>query len=100
MTIQSFIVLLREVLEKKSNTINDTIRVKLKIRDRFWSAIFLSDFNCLSLSVSKNGTTYLYSDVNEQGEEDVITIKQFLEIEIKENKVTLFELEKLIWMAM
>jgi hypothetical protein len=96
-TVNSFILLLHKVLERKAILTKDDVKVKLKIRDRLWSAVFLLDLDCLGIGVNKNGITYSFPEFIEKNEEPVCTIKEFLELEIKENRIDILELEQLIW---
>jgi hypothetical protein len=95
--IDLFISILHDVLERKANIIGNDVKIKLKIRDRLWSAIFLLEYNELGIGVNKNGVTYSFPEFNCENEVPVCTIKEFLEYEIMENKITLLELEKLLF---
>jgi hypothetical protein len=100
MSIDNFISLLHEVLVKKANATGNDIKIRKKIRDRFWSTVFLIEFNELSINVGKNGVMYSFPEYNTEGEEPVCTIKEFLEGEVKQNKISLLELEWFILEAM
>jgi hypothetical protein len=95
--IDNFIETLHDALISQSKLIKNDVRIKTKIRDRLWSAIFLLEENEVSIGVTKNGITYSCPEFNEKGEEPVCTIKEFLVREIDEGRITLLELEKLIF---
>lgn len=96
MSIDNFIQLLHDTLLRKSDLIDDDVKIRIRIKDHLWSAIFLLEFNEVSIGVSKNGITYSYPEFNEEGEEPVCTIKEMLEHEIADGKITILELERLI----
>lgn len=100
MSIDNFISLLHDVMIKRSKTTGDDVKIRKKIKDRIWSAIFLVEFNELSIAVSKGGIMSSFPEYNIEGEVPVCTIKEFLEVEIRENRITLLELEWFILEAM
>lgn len=96
--IDDFIQLLYNSMEKKANSINDDVKIRFKIKDLLWSAVFLFEHKDLSICTTKNGVTSIYPLTPEEDEpKDLITLKIFLIDQIKSKKVSFEELERFIF---
>lgn len=98
--IDKFILLLRHTYEKKSNQENRNIRTRLKIRDRIISVIFVLDYKDLSILETKDGVTTIYPQFPDEGEPELCTLKHFLIDEIRNENITIVELEQFIFEIM
>lgn len=96
--LDEFIQLLFMSMKKKSESIKDDIKIRFRIKDQMWSAIFLLEYNDLTICTSKNGVMNMYPLTPEENEpKDLITLKDFLEIQLDSKNITFEELQRFLF---
>ena len=99
--INDFIYRIIQYFKSKEKFNEQLLVIECKINNQKWKFWYINESNNeqLMLSVRKfDATVYMYNDINIDPKDiGCMTIKQFLINEIKDNKINIFDLEKILF---